>query len=247
MDNHPIIRISIGFNNKFLVKIPNSSEYILVDTGYAKEFDKFKKILDEEWEIKLDQIKYIFLTHHHDDHAGFLAQLLQNIQAKVICHEKAPKQLKKGKSNDSVHPVNRRIAFMIKLFMLFHRDFTFPPVDLNSSQTIIPQTYPNSSIFESIGIPATIYYTPGHTFDGISLIMDNGNVFCGDNAMNTKLFQFLGIKYRPIFLENSDEIFQNWKTYMKNGGKTIYPAHGDPFDIEELKKAIKTFRPELIE
>jgi glyoxylase-like metal-dependent hydrolase (beta-lactamase superfamily II) len=75
--------------------------------------------------------------------------------------------------------------------------------------------------------------------------MDNGNVFCGDIAMNTKLFQLLGIKYRPIFLENIDEIFDSWKIYIENGGKTIYPAHGDPFDIQELKRSIKTFRPEL--
>lgn len=241
-----IRRIAIGFNIKYLLPLPGGHSYLLIDTGYENEFQKFKKILAKKNHIKLEQIKYIFLTHHHDDHAGFLGELLENCPAQIICHEKAPNQVRKGHSFDSGHPINKRIAGMLRLFMLFHKDFTFPPVDLSREETLIPTSFPDRSILEKIGIMGTIYYTPGHTFDGISMILDNGMVFCGDNAMNTTLFQWLGIKYRPIFLEDSDQIFQSWKLYINEGGEVIYPTHGKPFSIEKLRKGLERFAPDLL-
>ena len=59
--------------NNFL--IPFDTGFILVDTGYAGGFTRFKKKL-EKHHIRPEQIKYVFLTHAHDDHAGFLNEVL---------------------------------------------------------------------------------------------------------------------------------------------------------------------------
>ena len=45
-------------------------------------------------------IKYIFLTHAHDDHAGFLNELLgRNKELKVIMSNKAMTTLKRGQNS----------------------------------------------------------------------------------------------------------------------------------------------------
>ena len=61
---------------------------ILVDTGYAGGFPHFVKML-EKHHIKPEEIKYLFLTHAYDDHAGFLNEVLKATGAEVILHPKA--------------------------------------------------------------------------------------------------------------------------------------------------------------
>ena len=48
----------------------NSSGYIMVDTGYENSLANVTKKLNKKG-IDIADIKYVFLTHAHDDHAGF--------------------------------------------------------------------------------------------------------------------------------------------------------------------------------
>ena len=56
--------------NNYLVSLDEAG-YVLIDTGYAENYPVFRKRL-EKTGTSLKEIKYIFLTHAHDDHAGFL-------------------------------------------------------------------------------------------------------------------------------------------------------------------------------
>jgi hypothetical protein len=52
--------------------------------------------------------------------------------------------------------------------------------------------------------------------------------------MNAWYFNILGIKKRPIFIQNLDQIYESWKIYADNGGKIVFPAHGKPFNVQKL-------------
>ena len=52
-----------------------SNGYIMIDTGYEHNLKDVETKLNKKG-IKLSDIKYVFLTHAHDDHAGFLNELL---------------------------------------------------------------------------------------------------------------------------------------------------------------------------
>ena len=54
--------------------IPCDEGYILIDTGYENGFRRFQRKLMENG-IRPEDIRYVFLTHAHDDHAGFLNPL----------------------------------------------------------------------------------------------------------------------------------------------------------------------------
>lgn len=49
----------------------SSVGYIMVDTGYEHSLKDVEKKLNKK-NIKLSDIKYVFLTHAHDDHAWIL-------------------------------------------------------------------------------------------------------------------------------------------------------------------------------
>ena len=69
-----IIPIDQGITVAYLVKIPGG--YLMFDTGYENDFYKMLQIINEK-NIKIDQIKYLLLSHHHDDHVGYIAKLLE--------------------------------------------------------------------------------------------------------------------------------------------------------------------------
>ena len=54
--------------NTYVYASPNG--YIMIDTGYEHSLRDVEKKINKE-NIRLSDIKYIFLTHAHDDHAGF--------------------------------------------------------------------------------------------------------------------------------------------------------------------------------
>ena len=67
----------------------SSVGYIMVDTGYEHSLSSVEKKLNKQG-IKLSEISYVFLTHAHDDHAGFLNELPgKNTGLKVIMSDKA--------------------------------------------------------------------------------------------------------------------------------------------------------------
>ena len=77
----------------------SSVGYIMIDTGYEHSLaDVEKKLKDKR--IRLSDIKYVFLTHAHDDHAGFLNELLgKTDELRVIMSNKAMSTLKKGQNS----------------------------------------------------------------------------------------------------------------------------------------------------
>lgn len=62
---------------------------IKIDTGYEHSLKDVERKLNQK-NIKLSDIQYVFLTHAHDDHAGFLNELLgKNNDMKVITSDKS--------------------------------------------------------------------------------------------------------------------------------------------------------------
>jgi glyoxylase-like metal-dependent hydrolase (beta-lactamase superfamily II) len=60
----------------------------MIDTNMPGTYDRFLVKLGGLG-IDLADIKYLLLTHHHDDHVGFAADLLHDTDARVIVHERA--------------------------------------------------------------------------------------------------------------------------------------------------------------
>ena len=86
------------------------------------------------------------------------------------------------------------------------------------------------------GIPGKIIYTPGHTQGSVSVLLETGEAFVGCLAHNNLPFRFRpGL---PIFAEDIEKVKESWKPIIQQGAKTIYPAHGNPFSVDIIKKAL---------
>lgn len=115
--------IKTGFTTDYLLE--SSNGYLLIDTGYPKDYDKFVKKLRKKYDLKISDIAFLLLTHHHDDHAGFASKIIDNSDALLITHKNALDYLKMGKIEDTSSPLNKRVKFVFYILNKFHK-FTYP-------------------------------------------------------------------------------------------------------------------------
>lgn len=212
--------------NNYLI----SSEigYILIDTGYESGFKHFTNKL-KCLNITPKEIRYIFLTHAHDDHAGFLNEVLDETDAKVILHPKAIERLKIGQNSFEGECSGRLAYFFCQVLALCGKgEHKFPAIREEFLPRLITT---DSEEFRALQLPFKVLETPGHTADHISLLIGD-KLFCGDAAMNI----LPSIKRVTIWIENLQQFKQSWQTIIATAPQTIYPAHGRPFPTSDLEK-----------
>ena len=215
--------------NNYLIS--SKAGYILIDTGYAGGFQHFMKMLKKKY-IEPQKIRYIFLTHAHDDHAGFLNEVLAATDAKVILHPKAVEGLKRGQNSFEGGCSSFQAWLFCQILALFgHGDHLYPAIRKEYLDRLIPI---DSEQFKALHFPYRILKTPGHTADHISLQVGD-ILFCGDAAMNG----FPSRKRITIWVENLQDYQQSWKTIIRQDPRMIFPAHGKPFKTKDLQKNMK--------
>ena len=220
-------RIPLGVTNCWL--LPCKEGYLLIDTCYADTYDKFMKEMKKR-NLEAREIRYLLLTHHHEDHAGFAARLAEDTGCVVIAHEKALTHLALGRSADAMKPLNRRTRAAYSAIRLVKKMEGYSPVKLSLNDIVIFGD--NDTLLHELGIDGEILETPGHTGDSISVLLSDGSLFAGDAAMN--FLKPCGLKYRPIYAENYEEVKQSWEKLKARGARTVYPSHGSPFSSECL-------------
>lgn len=234
------IVFSKGLTNRCL--LPCHGGYLLVEGGGESEFPSFLRELEERNFSPVD-IKYLFLSHHHEDHAGFAASLRELCDCRIIVHHEAVEPLQKGEHfiPEEGGIVNRRVI-LLGYYLYFTRKVRLKIKPLEIKDTDLIVTEDDNELLHSLGIPGKILTTPGHSPDSISLLLDDGSCFCGDLAMNGP--SWLGTPCCCIFISDIEEYYNSWQKIINQGARTIYPAHGKPFSYRELEKNMRAYSEE---
>ncbi|MGE5578646.1 MAG: MBL fold metallo-hydrolase [Bacillota bacterium] len=224
-----VLNLGNRIANMYLLELARG--WLLIDTGYPRQFKSFAKNLAAHG-IHMDDIKYIFLTHAHDDHAGFLNEFLGQSRAEVILSEKAVEGLRRGQNNFEGGCTSKTaLRFCNLMGLLGHAEHRFPPVDrTHESRYICVRDGTQPEIEQELG--GRIVHTPGHTACSISLLLDDGRLFCGDAAMNG----FPSSRRITIWAEDAGEYASSWRKIISLQPAAIYPGHGNPFPVSDLER-----------
>ncbi len=228
----PII-IPLSMSSVFL--LPCQGGYLQVDAGYEHDYSIYRKNLSTAG-VALESLRYLALTHHHDDHAGFLNELTRDAALTILAHQQAKALLQTGK-NDKTRGggyVNGFIKLAAGIKMRFDPRWTltFPPFTLREQDILLAGD--DDQVLRPLGLAGRVLYTPGHSVDHIAIVLDSGEAFCGDAAAS--LFLWAGTHYCTVFMTDMEAAYHSWQKMLDAGAQTIYPAHGRPFPADRLRQ-----------
>ncbi len=223
-----IHKIPLGFDNVYVVK---DKGVIVIDGGNPKKGKAFLKGLKKA-AINPDEIQLIILTHGHWDHIGsaFDIKALTGA-AKIVMHENE-KHLLEDTSNPKMPP---GVTVWGKITTKLMSWFIMPFVHIGPAKVDIVLDN-NEFSLNDYGISGSIVYTPGHSSGSISVLLNTGEAFVGDLALNKFPLRFTpGL---PIYAEDWPTLIESWKMLAKRNIKTIFPAHGNPFSSDIIRKEL---------
>jgi len=220
-----IYPIKLGFDHCYVIR---GEKTILIDGGSPNQVKQFKKAL-ARLSIRHEEIGLIIITHGHWDHIANAKEIKTITGAKIVMHKAEKEWLEKGLKPmpPGISNWGHIIERLITVFL--------PLVHIPATTVDITIGDGGFSLNE-YRIPGRIIHTPGHSCGSVSVLLETGEAFVGDMAMNGLPLRFgPGL---PVFAEDLARLKQSWKLLLDQGVKTIYPAHGEPFSADVIRKVI---------
>lgn len=219
-----IFSLKLGINQSYLIRGVHG--IVMVDCGMPNKLKAFEKALSE-YNINPDDIKLIVVTHSHIDRIGSAKAIKFFTGAKIAAHKNEKADLETGKF-EWPKGVTKWGKITRILFLLFFKTMPIEKVDVD-----ILLNDEDYSLNE-YGIDGKITFTPGHTSGSVSVLLKTGEAFVGCLAHNG--FPFRSSPGLPIYAENIDLIKSSWNMLIEKGARMIYPGHGNPFPVAEIKQ-----------
>ncbi len=220
-----VVSMNLGNTNCFVLQDKGT---ILIDAGGPKQAAKFKKELDKA-SIKPEDIQLILITHGHFDHIGSADEIKKMTGAKLAMHEAEKGNLERGEVQFPPG-VTGWGRFLMSILNRLKSMIKFP------SSTVDIVLRDEEISLEEYGIAGRVIPTPGHSAGSVTVLLDSGDAFVGDMAMNGLPMRFgPGL---PIFAVDLPQLKESWKALLDRGAKTIYLSHGKPISADVIRKEL---------
>jgi glyoxylase-like metal-dependent hydrolase (beta-lactamase superfamily II) len=216
-----IYPIPMGLDTIYVVR---GESVILIDGGDPHAIERLKEGVEKAC-INPEEIRLIILTHGHWDHIGSAKDIKDWSGAKVMLHQRDMHLL--DDAYPSQPPGFTLWGKIIIAFLKLYSPYIHIPkfdVDIVAGDEDISLT--------DYGIAGKVVYTPGHSWGSVSVVLDSGEAFVGDLAMN-----MLPMRLNPglpIFGDDILVVKKSWQKLLDMGAKTFYPAHGKSFSVKKL-------------
>lgn len=151
-----IVNVGYDSTNYYILEARDGN--LLVDCGWPGTLPKLKAELRRKG-VAFEEVKYLFVTHFHPDHAG-LTQELKDAGVKHLLFD-------------------LQVDFIPHLTDFFNGK-DYPYVQIRADGQSALKLEDSRTTLSRIGIEGEVIHTPGHSDDSISLILDNGFAFTGD-------------------------------------------------------------------
>jgi len=203
--------------NCYLVRVGN--KFVLIDTGMNNKRDVIEKELENAG-CQPGNLTLIVLTHGDFDHSGNAAYLRNKFGTQIAMHKDDSGMVERGNMLWNRNKKNILIRIMFKLFFR-----------LSESDWFKPDLYINEEYdFSGHGFDAKVLAIPGHSKGSIGILTTSGDLFCGDLLVNTDK------PAKNTIIDDLDELNASVEKLKRFQINTVYPGHGQPFQMESFMK-----------
>ncbi len=222
--------VKMGLTRFTIIRSKNG--VILIDTVPFAYRDRFYRRL-KRLGITTSQITAILLTHHHEDHTGIVASLLEsNPKARLIFHAREEAALLSGRNQAATYANHTIEGFSKKANV----QATFTPLPRRSQDLVIGEE--ESPLLRDLGIDATLLHTSGHTPGSVCILFDDRTLIAGDTFANIPLNLFKANPF-PFVYEDRQALLRSWKRILSKKPERIVPSHGRTLTVSAIATALK--------
>jgi glyoxylase-like metal-dependent hydrolase (beta-lactamase superfamily II) len=190
----------------------------LVDSGESGAERQIFKAMDR---LGRNDLRLIFLTHAHFDHAGSAAAVKQKTGAPILIHPADADDLAHART---VVGLARGRGRLVKPFLgmslrIFH------PQPIQADVLVDDQAR-----LDAYGLEAIVTHTPGHTAGSSCLLVEGRLVFAGDLLSNTG-----GPHLQRYYAQDWSLLTSSFKRALDLQPEWVYPGHGQPMPGRDLQ------------
>lgn len=188
--------------NTFLIEGDHGK--LLFDTGWAGMFPLFCRALGE-LKVSVQEISCIMISHFHPDHMGIAQEIADQGAVLLIPEVQKP--------------------FLHAADAIFAKEKGTRFVPVRDDRVRFFSIEESRAVLKELGIDGQVIHTPGHSDDGISLWLDEGDLFVGD--------------LNPLYeleLHKGTQIGESWDKLLKLRPHMVYYGHAKSAELEQQKR-----------
>lgn len=193
----------------------------IVDTGFSNAWRDILRTVDQLGYTPPD-VRLIFLTHVHMDHAGSAAELRRQTGAPIAMHRADVGKARAGGHN---LPHGRGTAGKIleRVVNASSLRFRYTPFE---PDILVEDGF----MLDEFGTVGKVVYTPGHTLGSVSLELGEGVWIIGDAMINQIR---VGM---PMYGEDIALAYDSLRKINSQSPRILYSGHGKPFSGMEMAR-----------
>ena len=202
----------------------------MIDAGGKNKTSALKKTL-KEIGVEPNTIRLIVITHGHPDHLASAKDFKGLTGAKIAMHQLDKQCLETGEWKETHSFKAAKGSTWGRLYS------RLPSMNDEIPTCEVEVTVGDDGLsLRDYGISGRIVCTPGHTKGSVSVVLDSGEAFVGDLAMN-KFPLRLGAGL-PILAEDIAAVRESLGHLLELNVTTVYPGHGKPFSMKIISEAL---------
>lgn len=180
-----LYRLELGVVNAYLLEADGG--LVLIDTGYPGSEDDILRAVDELGHTP-DAVRAVVVTHHHTDHAGALAAVLDATGAAAWMHPLDAAAVREGVGMRAYRPASGVLNWVLERAVIRRTPPRFGPA---------PVAHEVRDGDEAPG-GLRVLHTPGHSAGHIALLWEAGGVLVAGDACTNLPTLTLSIVYEDL-------------------------------------------------